>query len=234
MTIDDVWRVDAALTSAALSTVERALELPESESHLASYYKSDSNYAGSTFLCLEPNDPMRVIAADLLAVTTLSVSIHPRAIRSFEENAGLLASQLADLDPAWRIEEIDPGRAAVPMSRLYETVKKCLTRAGAKRTNAWVTASKICARKRPDLFPVRDNIVLELLGLPKNYPVDWPVFQAVMASSDLMAQLDARVLAASSVEGVVIGDPGNRLRHLDVVLWMHAVTSRRRLRVSSA
>jgi hypothetical protein len=72
--------------------------------------------------------------------------------------------------PQQRLEEIDPAAVAEPMAELYESVARCLRRAGAQRSNAWVTASKICARKRPNLFPVRDNVVLDLLAYRRHNP----------------------------------------------------------------
>ena len=45
------------------------------------------------------------------------------------------------------------------MEQLYEAIKQALSANTLKNPNAWVTASKLCARKRPDLFPVRDKEV---------------------------------------------------------------------------
>lgn len=70
---------------------------------------------------------------------------------------------------------------------------------------------------------MRDNVVLDLLGLPKTYPVDWPSFQALVADQLLMRTLDDQVALAGEREGVDVGDRLLRLRHLDVVLWMHAM-----------
>ena len=62
------------------------------------------------------------------------------------------------------------------MADMYQALKSALSPPDVKNPNPWVTASKLCARKRPDLFPVRDNVVCTYLGLidPKgNYQVDW-------------------------------------------------------------
>lgn len=181
-----------------------------------------SNYAGATFLALEPNDPLSIGPTDLLAATTLSVSVHPRGIRSFEQSREPLSALLRDLAPELKLQDVDPAKTAPLMAEPYELVKSCLRRAGSRATNAWVTASKICARKRPDLFPVRDNVVLDLLGLPKTYPVDWPAYQTLIGDDDVIGALDESLRAADGRRGVDVGDPANRLRHLDVALWMHA------------
>ena len=116
--------------------------------------------------------------------------------------------------------------ARAPSRRL----KQVLSPADVKNPNPWVTASKLCARKRPDLFPVRDNVVCKYLGLiePKgNYEVDWQVFRHVIQDNAIRRRLDEIVDEAAARPGVDVGHPNRRLRHLDVVLWMHA---RRRVR----
>ena len=113
------------------------------------------------------------------------------------------------------------------MAEFYEAVKICLRRAGARTSNPWVTASKICARKRPHLFPVRDNVVLDFLGLPKTYPVDWPAFQALVSDRESLIALTGHVRGLRGKEGVDVGDELHLLRHLDVALWMHAIATTR-------
>ncbi len=84
-------------------------------------------------------------------------------------------------------------------------------------------ASKICARKRPYLFPVRDNVVLDLLELPKTYPVDWPAFRALSADEEATAIITAYVQDLRRDPQVNVGDETHLLRHMDVALWMHAI-----------
>jgi len=84
----------------------------------------------------------------------------------------------------------------------------------------------LTARKRPDLFPVRDSVVCGYLGLDKgrkqNYEVDWQVFRRLLQDDGVRSQLDAVVDEAARRPGVDVGFVNGRLRHLDVVLWMHA------------
>jgi len=217
------WTPDEAINNHALEQARSVVALPAAAEHLARYYATDSNYAGTTFTDLRPNEPDLITSADLLAVTTLSVEVGPHAIRTFDRSSDEISEKLSALSTELRLETVDPDATADTMASLYELVKRSLRRAGAETSNAWVTASKICARKRPNLFPVRDNVVLDLLGLPKTYPIDWPAFQELVADQPLMRTLDDQVADAAGHEGVDVGDPSLRLRHLDVVLWMHAL-----------
>lgn len=197
------------------------------------YYDPNGNYAGATFLDLNPNPPASIEPSDLLAVATLSVTVHPLAIRRLtghgpegNEIRKLLASD--ELDPS--IDLLTASRDTLAaMERLYLAVKAALAPAGTRTSNAWVTASKICARKRPELFPVRDRLVQWWLGTDKlaSYATDWQVFRELRDNAGLMQSVDL-VLdqlqgAGGGASEVVLDDPMYRLRHLDVGLWMHAV-----------
>jgi len=217
------WTPDEEINSHALERARSLVASPAAAEHLARYYATDSNYAGTTFTDLERNEPDAITAADLLAVTALPVEVGPHAIRTFDRSSDEISEKLRALNTELRLDTVDPAATAEAMASLYELVKSSLRRAGAWSSNAWVTASKICARKRPNLFPVRDNVVLDLLCLPKTYPVDWPAFQALVADQPMMRTLDDQVAEAAGREGVDVGDPSLRLRHLDVVLWMHAM-----------
>lgn len=49
------------------------------------------------------------------------------------------------------------------------------------------------------------------------------MFAALAADEGLMIKLDNAVSQAGERQGVEMGDTALRLRHLDVVLWMHGV-----------
>lgn len=223
MALDSVWRPDESVTRRAVETAREVLRDPRTLANLSRYYTSNNDYAGATFLDLEPNLRNEISATDLLAVSTLSVSIHPGAIRTFLQERQALTELLKKLDPHLELKDADPLVTAVPMAEFYEAVKACLRRSGARTSNAWVTASKICARKRPYLFPVRDNVVLDLLELPKTYPVDWPAFQALSADEEATAIITAHIHDLRGNSGVDVGDKTHLLRHMDVALWMHAI-----------
>jgi Family of unknown function (DUF6308) len=95
------------------------------------------------------------------------------------------------------LPDCDLANAGTPaltaMAELYEAVKRALSADNVRNPNAWVTASKLCARKRPELFPVRDKEVCDYLGLTpsRNYQVDWQVFQSLISDPDVIAAIDA-------------------------------------------
>lgn len=135
---------------------------------LTRYYDPDGNYAGASFDERRP-PATSVTPDDLLAVTTLSVSIGPRAqrlLRAGERRSEIeqVLARLSDVPLASADDElIDRGVA------LHRLIKSTLS-AG----NQWVTASKITARLRPSLAPVRDSVVVAGLGLAnKDITRDW-------------------------------------------------------------
>ena len=105
------------------------------------------------------------------------------------------------------------------MAELHEELKLYLAPSQSKAKNPWVTTSKLCARKRPNLFPVRDNVVCSMLGLGNSYQLDWQVFRRLMQASDLRERLD-EIVDRAAERGAETGSPNNRLRHLDAILWM--------------
>lgn len=216
-----LWRPDEAVINHALAIAHDVTSSNEAVLALQRYYEVESDYAGATFGNLEPNDPYRITPTDLLATTMLSVDIPPIAVRRLTgqtETATRVQHLLERLDP--RLDITAGADHAKTMSEFYELVKSSLHKVGNATSNAWVTASKICARKRPHLFPVRDNDVMKVLGLKGNYPDDWPVFAALMADEELKTRLDGLVVEATKT-GVDVGDKRMRLKHLDVLLWMH-------------
>jgi hypothetical protein len=98
---------------------------------------------------------------------------------------------------------------------LYELVKRQFT-----DESMWVTASKLCARKRPQLIPVRDSVIGAGLGLPnRDYRQDWLIIGSVMEDADVPACLRRCGEAADPSGGTILaGVP--ELRLLDAVLWM--------------
>ncbi|WP_147066975.1 DUF6308 family protein [Knoellia locipacati] len=192
---------------------------------MAAYYRRESNYAGATFSELNPNDPFSIGGSDLLAVHLLSVDIPQIAVRRLTEPCPtsthlnrLLASNALAVD--LNLQTAGPETLDA-MSEFYDGVKAALRPVAAKTSDAWVTASKLCARKRPDLFPIRDKRVRQLLGTweLRSYAADWQVFCHLLSDNELMAALRDIVDEAAGMDGVSVGDPNGMLRHLDVALW---------------
>ncbi|WP_255632945.1 DUF6308 family protein [Actinotalea sp. Marseille-Q4924] len=113
------------------------------------------------------------------------------------------------------------------MERLYLAVRDALSEPGVKSRNQWVTASKLCARKRYDLFPVRDSVVCTYLGLiPSkgkgrgNYQIDYQVYRALIGNREVIERIDDLVdRLRDGVPGREVRLDGGRLRLLDAALW---------------
>ncbi|MBN1093438.1 hypothetical protein JKP75_13220 [Blastococcus sp. TML/M2B] len=92
------------------------------------------------------------------------------------------------------------------------------------KPNPWVTSAKLCARKRPRLFPVRDRVVCEGLGLYgtpiRRYGtrrVDWQVIAFLMRDEAIGRRLVKLTEQVRTSHGVRCDDVP--LRVLDVALW---------------
>lgn len=207
-----------------------ALRDPGTPQRLAEFYNPEGNYAGATFTQLEPREDNRITATDLLATGTLSVTTPPRAVRRFLEEPEVMSelSRLLEALPRVKLEDTTAQHFGV-MCEFYDLVKESLAKAGTKFSNAWVTASKITARKRPELFPVRDSKVCELLGIQKlgDREKDWYVFRDLMLDPQIREVLDelpSQVRSAAGQEP--LGLEPAPLRLLDAVLWRFAVAGK--------
>lgn len=203
------------------------------------YFDPQGRYAGSTFLDVVPNDPFTVGAADLWAVTTLSMDVPPAAGRAL-----LGPGPLRDLVERGlrRLPEDATLSQATPQTLLlleetYHAIRTQLPspRAGARATNQWVMASKLMARKRPLLFPVRDSLVCAHLtagaglgGKPGQlgwFRRDMQVFAYLMVQDEVRYRLDT-VRASISRSHPTWSLGSSDLRLLDSVLWMAARQAR--------
>ena len=198
---------------------------------LVEYYDRDGNYAGATFAELGPNDPDDLTATDLHAVSLLSVTVGPGATRRFLGSGPVRSALLARLAevPQAELHVAGPTDLAA-MAAFYDEVKMHLAEPTTESSDRWVTASKICARKRPHLFPVRDRVVRDLLGLTKfdSYKVDWQVFRALIGDRDIIVACDAAIAAAHhAAEGRRLDVDRDRLRVLDAALWTYPKRVRR-------
>jgi hypothetical protein len=225
-TIPEGWSpVGPPVVDNALAAVETALGSSGVVDNLVAYYSREGNYAGASFLELDPVSPWDLNSSDLLALTLLSVQAPPYSVRRLLEPSPernrvlrLLSEDSLPLDADLATAGAETLEA---MSALHEAIKACLSPVHVKVKNSWVTASKLCARKRADLFPVRDNVVCAYLGLGTSYQIDWQVFRAIIQEHDIRQGIDEIVDAATD-RGAAIGHPNRRLRHLDAILWMHA------------
>lgn len=208
----------------ALDRAREALQGDTAVDRIAEYYRIESDSAGSLYLGIPDHDPTVITVADLFAVSSLSIKIPPRAARRLllePGGADGVTRALGEL-PSKALAKADEADLRL-MEDFYRAVKDSLKRAEAKRpSGAWVTASKIVARKRPDLFPVRDTQVTTFLGTRESadYFTDWIVYRYLMNDEVVLSDLKR---IAGALEGLAESDAhlieAAPLRLLDVALW---------------
>ncbi|MFF0468305.1 DUF6308 family protein [Micromonospora zamorensis] len=218
----------AALAAAREAALDALQDVERAGRRLGRYYDPKGSFAGASFGTVTPNDPWQVTAADLFAVTLLSVRLRPAAARRVlddERYREALQRRLAAVPENAELAEAEVP-TLVDASALYGDIKRALASPRTVRSDPWVTASKLCARKRPSLLPVRDRKVRNLLGIPtgSDHQHDWLIHRELMRDSDILALLDDSTTNATTREGIrlYIQDPS--LRVLDVVLWTHAIS----------
>ena len=239
-------RLDDGLRQQALTRAMEAFGGPSAVSNsqipvavsdrVAAFYDPDSNYSGALFEMVEPNETWSVEAADLWAVSTLSMKVPPltgRRLLTPGPSRSNVARYLHLLPPTLPITELTP-RVLETMWDLYDCFRSIM--ASAEQTsNWWVFAAKLSARKRPLLFPVRDSLVCGYLSQwrplgGRSAQLGWmsqdmQVFAYLMTSPTLRQALtDLREeLSRSRVAAHL---DWSDLRLLDAVLWTAAKRER--------
>lgn len=147
-----------------------------------------------------------VLALNFLSITSLAEVAIDTTITYTLQIRELLEQIPANISmhsAAWSTYE--PGAAA---HRLWELFRQC----GGKHRP--VTASKLLARKRPNLTPVYDSQVKAVLGAPASpWHCLWSWFHNDPTRASAVADLRAE---AGGIDDITL------LRCLDVVLWMKA------------
>ncbi|MEE6286653.1 DUF6308 family protein [Georgenia sp. MJ173] len=218
--------VDDALLDAAVDLSLAALSTTTANPahrRLARYYDRAGANAASTFLDLEPKEWRNVTATDLVATSLLDVTFTPHDVRRLLEpgpSRDRVTTALCELPDALLATADTDALAA--MGEFYLAVLDAVSPPERERPDRWVVASKLCARKRPDLYPIRDAGVRELFGTTEydDHRADWQVFRHVIAHQDVIHAIDAAHQAAVSESG---GNPldVSRLRLLDVALFTY-------------
>lgn len=194
------------------------------------YYDVEGGYAGATFASASGSVPSDITAGDLFAVTLLNVDVNPHSARRSLDDGEPRDRVLAAL----RAVSSDVPFAAAGARELelawafYAAVKTALANPRVKRSDPWVTAAKVAARKRPRLLPVRDNEVRRVLGLAsqRDGRLEIQTIRALVADQVVAGEIDtalARARAAAERRGLVCVFDEEPLRLLDVALWWYAV-----------
>ncbi|MGK5441427.1 DUF6308 family protein [Micromonospora sp. URMC 105] len=218
----------ATLTAARDAALDALKDTELAGRRLGRYYDPTGNFAGATYRTVLPNDPGQITAADLFAVTLLSVRLRPAAARRLlddERHRDAVQRRLAAVPEDADLAEADAA-TLVDASALYEDVKRALASPRTAKSDPWVTASKLCARKRPSLLPVRDRKVRELLGIPprSDHRHDWLIHRGLMRDSMTLGLLRDAKTNATTQDGIRADVRDPSLRVLDVVLWTHAIS----------
>jgi hypothetical protein len=197
-------------------TRRRALEIlraDEAVDNLSAFYDPQRNFAGTTFDDLSTVDPHAIGPSDLLAITLMDVSVQPAAVRRLLEpgtTRDLISGALHQVRPGVTLADADTATLDAAAA-FYQEVKQAL------RGNKWVTASKICARKRPALIPVRDRVVVAHLRLPnQDFREDWTLIRALMREPEV-----SEALSTLATKTPTLARSLPALRLLDTAVWMH-------------
>lgn len=172
------------------------------------------------------SDPNVISGSDLIAVALLSIEIRaksksgitPAAALLLEERSGEVTALLERLDPSLALHELDEkqfmltlGGEDSPGQLLHGLMLDILR---DKRGNKWVAAHKLLARKRPGLFPIRDKVVSDAVGLGSRSAWWRPWWSALTgeSGSDIVRGVE-EIRRAADAEHLTV------LRVLDILIW---------------
>lgn len=155
-------------------------------------------------------EPSRFTPADIAAVGLLSVDIPAGARREILHTRSNDLAALLDAIPQtatlWGKEAeqlIGPGSKAVALWQALDGIDGV----------GWVTAGKLCARKRPALLPVFDNVVRDALKPASG--------QFWLTLSQWLSEGPSRVARLESIKQEAgAPDEVTPLRILDIAIWM--------------
>jgi len=194
--------------------IDRLLDMDDLATRVQRYFNPNRNFAGATFTTLGENTSNEITVDDLLAVALLDTPFGPRATRQLLEQGGefnALLSKVADV-PIWMADDSVIGDGS-PADQLYRRLDD-LKKVGPTR------ASKLMARKRPQLIPIVDKVVASFLRAPKGQY--WLAFREALSDEERRRRIDR--LRPGGAEMI------STLRVLDAAIWMGALATRNRRR----
>lgn len=177
----------------------------------------------------ETSDSNVLSGADIVAVTLLSIEVRaksksgitPSAAILLDERGGEISALLERLDPRAELHELDEKQFTLALGgedspgRLLHGLLLDILR--DKRGNKWVATHKLLARKRPGLFPIRDQVVNDALGLGSR-SVWWQPWWSAL-SSETGAEI---VRAVEEIRRRAGAEHLTVLRVLDILIWTRA------------
>ncbi|NVM96173.1 DUF6308 family protein [Arthrobacter wenxiniae] len=195
-------------------------------SHIKKYFEASANgrptYTGSRFETFAGGgdvvEPNRITAADLIAVSTLSVHVPGQAaLGIIEELDGEIERLLVQVPNDVRLEDLNEEEFKKFLDDGSPT--DCIWQLLRQRRDVWgigpTTTSKILARKRPHLVPIYDSVIANQVGMRdsgRQWRRWWHAFQG-----DEGRKLSQRLDTIRTGSGQT---HLSLLRVLDIVLWM--------------
>lgn len=190
------------------------LDRREAVEDLRTYYRS---YEGRFFdsFSREPSNSdsassvNRVDADDVLAVQALSVTIPTSTAAGLirDENVIRCLSAIPTEAALWDDVALAYVQDGGPADELWSALKRY-------NGIGWVIAHKVCARKRPNLLPVYDDVVKH--ALQPSYDSYWLPLRSTLREYELVPVLEELRNRAELAPGLSL------LRVFDVAVWMGA------------
>ncbi|MBD8871151.1 DUF6308 family protein [Nocardioides donggukensis] len=198
--------------------IDQLVGSPHAQPLVDAYFEPERGFAGSVFDGLDEyglladNPPGRFTGDDIAASSLLDVRFGPKAVRTL-----LTSQELADaLDavpprcPLWEADQPELQAA----SGLWSLIREI---PGVGRTKA----SKLLARKRPELVPIVDSVISEALQLRFD---TWRPIADALKDEGLRQRID-------DLRPTRVTKPISTLRILDVVVWMSCSRSKAAVQV---
>lgn len=198
-----------------LEQIEKVLNYPQIDQKVERYFSPsiENDHASDTFNTFGDNNPYSITSDDLLALTTLEVSVSPLTLRALLQDekirsqaSGLLREIPNDID-LWE-DGADIGPESVA-NQLWVLLK-------AQKSIGWVIAGKLLARKRPRLIPIYDEVVKDFFSLDDQF---WITLREALRTNDLPERIEK--LRPSRLTSPAFRYTVSTIRLLDVAIWMH-------------
>lgn len=179
---------------------------------------SSSRYTGAWFERLDeggggPAARDIITSADVVALSFLSVRVPGMvALKLLVDRRDEISSLLWQIPTGVPLWEVDRRVLAGPGNALFELIRSLDEKHDSG--HRWVTAHKLLARKRPELFPIRDSVVGRVVPVADGSS-RWLSMRAALQDVTLRDAIERLRHDAGVSPRVTV------LRTLDIAIWMH-------------
>ena len=189
---------------------ERILaRLEDRETAIADLAEYQASFTGRAFETLANADPYCISAADIVAVSMLSVEVPATAaLRILTVDRPRISALLRQVPAGAAITDVDDHlRRDGAAWRLWDTLRSYSGMGPTK-------VSKLLAAKRPALVPIHDTYVSEALEIHADG--EWSAWTGAMTGPDATTIRQCTVGLAEQVGALHLSG----LRVIDIVVWM--------------